>query len=136
MKMANGGFNPAYNVQFATDAETQIIVGVDVTNIGTDARQMAPMVAQIIQHYGKAPDAMLVDGGFATPQAIDEVAIRAPGCTVYGPAQKPRNKSIDPHQPHKGDSPTVIAWRQRMATELGKTLYKMRAQTAECVNAI
>lgn len=43
MKMADGGFRPAYNVQFATDVETQIIVGVSLDNQGTDAGHLEPM---------------------------------------------------------------------------------------------
>jgi len=78
MKMPDGGFRPASNVQFATDVETQIIVGVDVTNIGSDAGQMPRMVDQLLENFGQAPAQMLVDGGFATTKAIDEVADRAP----------------------------------------------------------
>ena len=36
MKMADGGFRPAYNGQLAVDTETQVIVGVDVSNSGSD----------------------------------------------------------------------------------------------------
>src|SRR5690606_13807664 len=43
MKMANGGFDPAFNVQFATDGDARVIVAVDVSNAGTDNGQMAPM---------------------------------------------------------------------------------------------
>lgn len=72
MKLADGGFRPAFNVQFATDVDTQIIVGVDVTNIGSDAGQMLRMVEQLGEHYGHIPPQMLVDGGFATTKAIDQ----------------------------------------------------------------
>jgi len=136
MKMANGGFNPALNVQFATDADSQIIVGVDVTNIGTDSGQLTPMVDQIIRNYGRAPKAILVDGGYAIPQAIDDVAARAIECTVYGPVPEPKDKDRDPSQRCKGDSSAVADWRQRMGTEFGRAVYKLRAQTAECVNGI
>jgi transposase len=136
MKMADGGFRPAFNVQFATDVETQIIVGVDVTNIGSDAGQMPRMVDQLLDNYGQAPAEMLVDGGFATTKAIDLVAARAPDCTVFGPVQKPKDPARDPHQPRLGDSPIVAQWRVRMGTEDAKSIYKLRGQTAECVNAI
>ena len=33
MKMGDGGFRPAYNVQLMTDGDARIIVGVDVTNV-------------------------------------------------------------------------------------------------------
>ena len=36
MKLANGGFNPAYNVQFATDTKSKVIVGVSVLTTGSD----------------------------------------------------------------------------------------------------
>ena len=36
MKMPDGGFRPAFNVQFATDTKTQVITGVEVTNSGSD----------------------------------------------------------------------------------------------------
>lgn len=49
MKMADGGFRPAYNVQLATTCEEQIIVGMDVVNIGSDMAQLAPMVSQVEQ---------------------------------------------------------------------------------------
>ncbi|MFO0714549.1 MAG: hypothetical protein U0353_32205 [Sandaracinus sp.] len=35
MKMGDGGFRPAYNVQYATDTESRVIVGVAVTNVGS-----------------------------------------------------------------------------------------------------
>ena len=44
MKMADGGFRPAYNFQFATDVASQVIVGVDVITSGSDAGQMSPMI--------------------------------------------------------------------------------------------
>jgi hypothetical protein len=37
MKLADGGFRPAYNLQFATDTESRIIVGVNASNQGTDS---------------------------------------------------------------------------------------------------
>ena len=136
MKMANGGYNPAFNVQFTTDVDTQVIVGVDVTNAGSDSAQMAPMIRQIIERYGRAPEQMLVDGGFASPKAVDEVAESVPNCQVYGPVQKYKDTSRHPHQPQKGDSPSVAAWRIRMGTDEAKTIYRLRAQVAECVNAL
>ena len=51
MKMADGGFRPAYNVHFGTDTASQIIVGIDVATCGSDQGQMAPMVEQIHERY-------------------------------------------------------------------------------------
>src|SRR5208282_3235667 len=74
MKMGDGGFRPAYNVQFATDTESRIIVGVGVSNAGTDTAQLAPMLEQIERRTGKLPEQALVDGGFANFASLERVA--------------------------------------------------------------
>jgi transposase len=53
MKMGDGGFRPAYNAQYATDSESQVIVGVDVVTSGSDLAQMAPMVEQVSERCGR-----------------------------------------------------------------------------------
>jgi transposase len=136
MKMANGGFNPAYNVQLATDTATQIITGVDVTNSGGDRGKLAPMVEQHVERYEEPPKEMLVDGGFAKKDDITMVSPPHGQTTVYAPVQKSKKEEIDPHTPRQGDSPAVAEWRCRMATDEAKEIYKERAATAECVNAI
>ncbi len=136
MKMADGGFRPAYNVQFATDTKTQIITGVDVTNSGGDQGKLAPMVEQHQARYGRTPEDMLVDGGFAKKDDITKVSPPHGGTTVYAPVQASQKEGVDPHTPRAGDSPAVAEWRKRMATEEAQEIYKERAATAECVNAI
>jgi transposase len=136
MKMADGGFRPAHNVQFATDTGSQIISGVDAVNTGSDLGQMGPMVEQHQKRYGRAPGEMLVDGGFAKKEDIEAVSGPGVGTTVYAPVQKPKDAQRDPHTPRPGDSEVVAAWRVRMGTEPAKEIYKQRASTSECVNAI
>lgn len=136
MKMADGGFRPAHNVQLATDTASQVITGVAVINVGSDLGQMAPMVEQHQKRYGQAPKQMLVDGGFAKKEDIETVSQPAVGTTVYAPVQKAKKEGQDPHAPRAGDSEAVAAWRERMGTESAKEIYKERASTAECVNAL
>ena len=136
MKMADGGFRPAFNSQLATDTATQVIVGVDVNNVGSDLGQLAPMTEQLQERYGRAPAEMLVDGGFAKHDDIIAVARPEVGCTVYAPVPEPRDPTRDPYQPCPGDPQAIAQWRQRMGTEAAKTIYKERAATSECVNAI
>jgi transposase len=136
MKMADGGYRPAYNVEFATDTAAQVITGVGVINSGSDRGQLAPMVQQHEERYEKQPEEMLVDGGFATKDDITEVSPPQGGTVVYAPVQKSKDPDRDPHTPRGDDSPAVAEWRQRMATTEAKEIYKERAATAECVNAI
>jgi transposase len=135
MKMGDGGFRPAFNVQFATTADkARVIVGVEVTNRGSDAGQSTPMLQQIEQRTGRRPAEMLLDGGYAQHEAIDQATEQQ--VTVYAPVPKPRKGDTrDPHAPREDDSDAVAAWRQRMGTEEAKQIYKQRAATAETVNA-
>lgn len=137
MKMGDGGFRPAHNVQFATDTQSQVIAGVDVVNTGSDQGQMSPMVEQLEERYDKTPGEVLVDGGFAKHEDIEKVSTLEGGTKVYAPVPKPKKDSDrDPHQPLPGDSQTIAEWRVRMGTPEAKKIYKDRASTAECVNAI
>jgi transposase len=137
MKMGDGGFRPAHNVQFATDTQGQVIAGVDVVNVGSDQGQMPPMVEQLEERYDQRPGEVLVDGGFAKHEDIETVSTAAAGTKVYAPVPRPKKDSDrDPHQPLPGDSETIAQWRVRMGTPEAKAIYKDRASTAECVNAI
>lgn len=134
MKMPDGGYRPAYNVELATDPTRGVIVGVAVTNEGTDAGQAVPVEAQVAQRTGQHPGAYLVDGGFATRAAITTLAERE--ITVYAPVRLPRNRpEAERYQPRAGDGEAVAQWRARMATDEAKTLYRQRAATAEWANA-
>jgi hypothetical protein len=134
MKMPDGGFRPAYNVELATDAAKGIIVGVAVTSEGTDTAQGLPMEEQIHHRTGQHPKAYLVDGGFANRETITGLTQHA--VTAYAPVRLPRNRpEAERYAPRAADSPAVIAWRARMATAEGKTIYKQRGATAEWANA-
>jgi len=149
MKMGDGGFRPAFNVQLATTCQDQVIVGVAVTNAGSDMAQMAPMVEQVIERSGCTPAQWLVDGGFPAHEQIDAVHEHTQGKTeVLAPVPEPRGRAgkkgqdgddvppPDKHQRKEGDSGPVAQWRSRMAGPDIKDIYKLRAATAECVNAL
>ena len=133
MKMADGGFRPAYNPQFATDVDSGIVVGVNVTNRGTDAQEAEPVVADIMWRFNRPPPQYLVDGGYVNHLNI--VSLAQAGIEVFAPVRKPRNKNVDPYEPQPGDPPEVVDWRRRMRSERGKTIFKQRPATAERVNA-
>lgn len=134
MKMGDGGFRPAFNVQLATATDSQVITGADVTNSGGDQGQLAPMVQQHETRYEQVPDEALVDGGFAKKEDIEQV--EQGGTTVYAPVQKSKDPERDAHTPRPDDTPAVARWRQRMASDEAKAIYRQRAATAECVNAL
>lgn len=132
MHMADGGFRPAYNVQFAADTDSRAIVGVDVTNAGTDANQATPMRQQVEDRTECKVEEHLVDGGYVTLQEIERATDAQ--TTVYAPPPASK-KAASPYAPRETDSEAVAAWRQRMATPEAKEIYKLRGSTSETVNA-
>jgi transposase len=138
MKMADGGTRPAYNVQFATDTSSQVIVGVDVITEGSDAGQLGPMQEQIEHRTGKRPREHLADGGFTTIGELEQLNDPGGGRKLYVPvknAEKKREQGKDPFAPQPGDGPALTEWRQRMGTVGAQQIYRERAATAEWVNA-
>jgi transposase len=124
MKMADGSFRPAYNVQFKTAAEGAHIVGVSVTDCGSDHGLLEPALDEIKQRYGVRPKRMLADGGYTSKDAIEK--LHALDIELFSPL--PRSKG-DPAAPKRGDKAGAIAWRQRMASEEGMALYRKRFAT-------
>jgi|BarGraNGADG00212_1021973.scaffolds.fasta_scaffold24628_1 transposase len=135
MKMADGGYRPALNAQFATDMDSQVIVGVAVVNQGTDLGLAAPMETQVAERTGRHPSQYVVDGGFACLD--DVVTLTRREVVVYTPSRPPTgdDRAKDPTLPRPGDPPEVADWRVRMGTEEAKALYRDRGAAAECVNA-
>jgi transposase len=132
MRMSNGGFNPAYNVQLAVDPQSRAIVGVEVTNHGTDHGEDQPLRQQVEQRTGQKVEEHLMDGGYVVREAIQ--AADREGVSIYAPLPATgKGGSVCIHNPQ--DAPAVAAWRQRMQTPQGRTAYKQRAATSETVNA-
>ena len=133
MKMPNGGYNAAYNVQFCTDTASQVIVGVDTLQAGSDHGQLTPMQEQISRRYACAAQEYLVDGGYVSAQQIDAAEALS---KIYAPVPQRSRDTLAPHAPHPNDTARAAMWRARMATDEAKTIYRERASTAECVNAL
>jgi transposase len=131
MKFTDGGFRPAYNVQFATDEASHVIVGVAVTHGGNDQEQLVPMLDQL-ETRGCRPATLLVDGGYVNYAGIETAAARDIHLILPVPTQRGSTEPV-PIQPT--DSPAVIAWRQRMQTAEAKAEYRRRGAIAERVNA-
>lgn len=131
MKMADGGFRPAYNCQLGTVAQGQIVVDLDVDSSGSDRGLSRPMLQRLHQRQGRWPRRYLADGGFHKNEDTEWAAEH--GVLVYTPATESKHKT-DPYAPRPEDGPGVAAWRRRMKSPHGKAVYKRRAM-GECINA-
>jgi transposase len=136
MKMSNGGYNPAVNVQLATDTESRAILGVEVSNQGSDSAGLSTaMRRQVEERTGQSVKEHLQDGGYLRRQDLEEA--HAQGVALYVPPKPARNpqKRGRELEPKPGDSEAVRAWKQRMSSAEGKAIYRQRAATSETVNA-
>ena len=132
MKMADGGFRPAYNVRAATAGSPmggpRTIVGVEVNNIGSDMSGIPPMLDQIQRRTGQLPKVLLADANHSAFDAIRDATAR--GVEVIMPVPK-RSQSTESCA---GDD-AISAWRTRMQTDEARTLYRARASLCELTNA-
>lgn len=136
MKMGDGGFRPACNVQFVTDGDARVIVSVDVTNNGSDGGQMLPMHEDVCRRYDKVPETYMADGGFSSTHDITKM--EAAGSKVLAPMTKEdqiRKEGSDPYARRPRDTDTMFAFRERMATDEAKEAFKQRPSIAEFPNA-
>ncbi len=92
-------------------------------------------VAQLKRELESDPAAGQTRQQAARQRAIDTVSAPHGTTTVYASVMKSKDPNRDPHTSCKNDRPAVAQWRQRMATDEAKTIYKQRASTAECVHA-
>lgn len=87
----------------------------------------------------------MADGGYVAHEQIEAVDGKT---VVYGPVPEPRAKKDkqgnkieqqareDKHVPKPGASAAVARWRTRMGQPEAQAIYRERAATAECVNAL
>jgi transposase len=131
MKMPDGGFRPGYNIQLATAGSElggpRTIVGVLVTNTGSDMGSVTPMLEDIKARTGKLPGQLLADAGHAKHSCVD-AATRA-NVEVIMAIPKREQGATTPV------SPEVEAWRERMKTDEAKRAYRARAGLCELSNA-
>ena len=135
MKMPNGGFNPAVNVQLASDTECRAIVGVEVSNEGNDAIGLsAPMRKQVEERTQQKVEQHLLDGGYTRKDDIEQAHEQQVELFVPPKPARGENRGTE-LEPKRGDSEAILAWKARMSSEAGKQIYKQRGSTSETINA-
>ena len=133
MKMADGGFRPAYNLRMATAGSPlggpRTIVGVQVSNVGSDRSAITPMLAEIQRRTGHLPQTLLADANHATHDCIRTATANGVTALVAVPERSQRPGA------NGDDDPAIVAWRARMETDEAKQLYRARAGLCELTNA-
>jgi transposase len=123
IRMADGGYRPAYNIQFKTDQRSGCVVGVEITNKASDRGQLGPAVDEIEKRYGTKPSRVLADGGYDGKDDVEALYRR--DIEVYCPVPGSKGERV-PAQAKRGEGPGVIAWRERMSEEASFAIYRQR----------
>ena len=112
MKMADGGFRPAYNVQLATAGSElggpRTIVGVRVTNLGSDMDAVSPMLDDIERRVDALPRVLLADANHGGHDGIRDATVRGVEVLIPVPDIK-KNPSRD----QAATDEAIVAWRAR-----------------------
>jgi transposase len=132
LRMGDGGWRPAYNVQLAVDTPSRAIVGVLVSQSGTDSGLTQPMREQVEMRSGLKVIEQLTDGGYTLMKDVQDSW--EAGVNVYRPPPTPRDER-SPYQPTASDTPEQAMWRELMGTFEAQEIYRERASTIETVNA-
>jgi transposase len=134
MKMPDGGFRPAYNVQLATAGSPmggpRTIVGLRVTNLGSDMGAISPMLDDVERRTGQLPAVLLADANHGSHDDIRDAHARGVTAVIAVPetSKAPTSRQAD-------RDPLIEAWRARMTTSEAKELYRSRASLCELPNA-
>jgi transposase len=131
MKMPDGGYRPSYNVQLAVAGSPmgghRTIVGLRVTNVGSDMNSLTPMLEDIERRTGTAPAQLLADANHTAHDDIRAVAAR--GVELLAPVPK---RSRDSRKAH---DEVIKDWAIRMQTPEAKRAMRARASLCELANA-
>src|SRR3546814_14016691 len=90
---------------------------------GSDRGLLRPGLERLRRRFGRLPERYLADGGFTAADAIEWA--HSQNIEVYCAPSNSKH-GTDPYAPRPADGPGVRTWRERMASEAGKTIYKER----------
>lgn len=138
MKMAGGAFRPGYNIQFAVAGKKtggpRAIVGVRVTNRGSDLSSVGLMLDDISTRLrGRLPKHVLADSNHFTVAEVEEAHRR--GVFLVSPPPKRRRAPGPPNHHDERESEVLKTWRVKMKLPSTKKLYRQRAALCELANA-
>jgi transposase len=122
------GYIQGYNAQAAVDAEAQIIVAHGLAPAMTDQDQLAPLIDQIKDNLGRAPNEASADAGYlseANLAALDDRGVKAYIAT--GRAKRPAEGA------RKLAGERTKAMRTTLARAGRRSRYRLRKQVVEPV---
>lgn len=128
-----GSFVQAFNAQIAVDAKGQIIVAADVTQEVNDKHQLAPMFEQVEKNMGAKPVAGSADNGYWAPEQVADK--RVEGIDLHVATGRDKHGTPEQIEPSvdKAAATTLEQMKQKLQTDAGRAIYKMRKAIVEPV---
>jgi transposase len=122
MKQPDGGYAPSYNVQISTEASHKIMVGVGVSQNGSDYGELVGGVERVEQNLEAKPEQVVADGGFTSRENI--LALKAQGIDFIGSIGEQQAKGASALQYH-GVAPEFSV--QAFSYDAAQDLYRCPA---------
>lgn len=145
-KSKRSAYTQSYNAQAVVDADgSMLILGGYVTNCANDANELIPALEDVPEEIG-TPTAALADTGYVNAEALRQLQQDEAGPQLYvavGRADNHDQRRYDYRPPSrtvaaakKITDPTLVAMREKLQTDEGRRLYRLRKQTVEPVFGI
>jgi len=135
----NTGYDQHYNAQVAVTQETMLIVATSLSNHPNDKREAEPTLDGLSPELGQ-PEGAALDNGFFSEHNI--LALEQRNIEPYiATGREPHYKTVDtllgtvPAEPPAEASPKE-KMAYKLATEIGKEIYRLRKCTVEPVIGI
>jgi transposase len=135
----DAGFEQDYNAQVAVDQQSLFIVGYSLSNHPNDSHEAEPTLEAIAPAIG-TPTAAALDTGYFGPATLDACAKRgidpyiATGRDPHHPSWKQRFAPLCDPPPQDASPKVKMAYK--LATAVGKAIYRVRKCTVEPVIGI
>jgi transposase len=129
MKRSGGGFDASYNAQTAVDDAAHIIVGAELTNCASDARELPTMLQAVKDNLGSLPERAIADTGYKSEAVFEALAGSGCDLVVALGREGKRALNFDPER-----APHTAAMAAKLQTDEGRAVYRRRKWIAEPPN--
>lgn len=135
MLSSEKSFIQGYNAQAAVDADSQIIVGADLTNQAADSPHLPGLVEQVIENTGEVPDEVSADAGYWSENNVK--FLEGNFIEAFIPPDKVKHSEWRNVVSPRGRIPANFSMkdlmRRKLRTKRGRERYKNRMETVEPV---
>jgi transposase len=133
MRSSEKAFIQGYNAQAAVDADSQIIVGADLTHQAADVNHLPDLIEQVIRNTNDVPNEISADAGYFSESNLAK--LEELGIEAYIPPDRIKHSEWKKQKPPRGRIPKNLSpadrMRRKLRTVAGRRRYKLRQCSIE-----